>query len=145
MTFITPSHKKTSFTCPYCKADYLEARSILSRSPKGAAALLRLTVQKLLPHIGGEGKHIDADIANLVQQGLHVQVQQALDSCRVIGNNAVHPGEMNISDSPEIAANIFELVNFIVDNRISQPKKIQAIYSALPQKNLSAIENRDKK
>jgi hypothetical protein len=128
-----------------CKNDFLEARSIISRSPRGAAALLRLVIQKLLPSIGGEGKKIDTDIALLVQKGLAVEVQQALDACRVIGNNSVHPGEMNISDTPEIAVQMCELINFIVDNRISQPKKIRAIYSSLPAKNIAAIEARDKK
>lgn len=129
----------------YCRDDFVEARSIISRSPRGAAALLRLVIQKLLPSLGGTGKNIDEDIALLVKGGLAVEVQQALDSCRVIGNNSVHPGEMDISDTPEVAAQMCELINFIVENRISQPKKIKAIYTSLPLKNIAAIEARDKK
>lgn len=126
-----------------CKADYLEARNIISRSPRGAAALLRLVIQKLMPHIGEKGKNIDADIASLVQKGLPVEVQQALDACRVIGNNAVHPGEIDLTATPDLAVQMCELINFIVENRIAQPKKIKAIYSALPSKNLNAIQARD--
>jgi hypothetical protein len=126
-----------------CAGDFLEARSILSKSPRGAAALLRLTIQKLMPHLGEKGKNIDEDIAALVKKGLPVEIQQALDACRVIGNNAVHPGEIILSDSPELAAQMGELINFIVDNRISQPRKIKELYGRLPQRNLDAIVKRD--
>jgi Domain of unknown function (DUF4145) len=126
-----------------CRSDYLEARSILSKSPRGAAALLRLVIQKLMPHIGGKGANISDDIGALVKAGLDATVQQALDSCRVIGNNAVHPGELSLQDTPEMAAQMCHLINFIVDNRITQPKRIKAIYAALPAGAIAAIEKRD--
>jgi hypothetical protein len=126
-----------------CVEDYNEARDIVARSPRASAALLRLTIQKLLSELGEKGKNINEDIGSLVAKGLPVEVQQALDYCRVIGNNAVHPGEIEISDNPDVAHSLFEMVNFIVEVRISQPKKIAELYNVLPAGALKAVEKRD--
>lgn len=68
---------------------YLEAASIHGKSPRGAAALLRLSIQVLCKELGESGKNINTVIASLVKKGLLEIVQQFLDTVRVIGNNAV--------------------------------------------------------
>lgn len=126
-----------------CVVDYDEARSIVAISPRAASALIRLALQKLMITLGEKGKNINDDIGSLVEKGLPVQVQQALDFCRVVGNNAVHPGEIEINDTPEIAHNLFNMMNFIIEDRISRPKHIQSLYAQLPEGAREAVEKRD--
>jgi len=130
---------------PDITEDYVEARSIVSYSPRGAAALLRLSVQKLCKHLGESGENINTDIGNLVKKGLPVQIQKALDIVRVTGNNAVHPGEMQLQEEPGNVQLLFELVNIIVENQISQPRAINDLYGKLPEGAIEAIERRDSK
>jgi hypothetical protein len=126
-----------------CAIDFGEARDIFTKSPRAAAALLRLSIQKLMPHLGEKGANINDDIKSLVSKGLPVAVQQSLDYCRVVGNNAVHPGEIDINDSPEVAQYLFAMINFIVEDRISRSKEIQKLYQSLPEAAREAIEKRD--
>ena len=128
-----------------CQSDYLEARQIFVASPRSAAALLRLCVQRLLVALGGSGKRIDDDIAALVARGLPAQVINALDICRVVGNNAVHPGEIDVNDDPELVANLFELINFIVRETIEREKSLAGMMSKLPAGAIEAITRRDSK
>jgi len=127
----------------HIRIDYEEAASILSRSPRAAAGLLRLPIQKLCVELKQPGKNINDDIAALVRNGLPAGVQKALDSVRVIGNEAVHPGLIDFADTPEIAATLFSILNFIVEKMISEPKEIEAIYGQLPAEKRQAIQKRD--
>src|SRR5262249_1608771 len=122
------------------RTDYEEARQIAANSPRGAAALLRLGIQKLCVYLGESGKNINDDIAALVKKGLPVEIQQALDIVRVVGNNAVHPGELNASDVAAVSSALFDLVNQIIEERISRPKKLQAMFAKLPQSAQQAIK-----
>jgi Domain of unknown function (DUF4145) len=126
------------------KQDYEEARQIQTFSPRGSAALLRLCIQKLCIKLGEKGKNINDDIASLVSKGLSPQVQQALDIVRVVGNEAVHPGQIDLNDNTEIANNLFGLVNIICDVMITQPKHIEEMYNnVVPESKKEAIKKRD--
>jgi hypothetical protein len=126
------------------KFDYDEARSILELSPRGAAALLRLAIQKLCKHLGESGENINNDIANLVRKGLPEKLQRALDSVRVIGNNAVHPGQIDLTDDTTTAGKLFVFINIICDILITQPKNIDDFYDTkIPDNLKEAINKRD--
>lgn len=125
------------------KRDYEEAAQIVQKSPRAAAALLRLAIQKLCASLGGSGDNLNSDIATLVQNGLPGKVQKMLDTVRVIGNHAVHPGEINLDDQPQTAEALFRLVNIIAEKMITDPKEIDALYGSLPEKDKEQIAKRD--
>ena len=125
--------------------DYYEARDILNKSPRGSAALLRLAIQKLCKKLGVKGKNINDDIAELVKKGLPMIIQQALDYVRVVGNSAVHPGQIDLKDDKETAINLFKLINLIADVMITQPKEVDKLFNTLPQGQKDAISKRDNK
>jgi hypothetical protein len=104
---------------------------------------LRLAVQKLCDFLELPGKKLDDQIGAAVKKGVSVAVQQALDSVRVIGNNAVHPGQIDIRDDPGTATTLFMLVNLIAEKLITEPKAVKAMYETLPEGARAAIAKRD--
>lgn len=125
---------------------YNEALSIAMDSPKGATALLRLALQLLLKQLGKSGKNINNDIKELVSEGLSPKIQQALDLLRVVGNNAVHPGQIDLSDDNEIAIKLFHILNFIANEMITKPKELEFLYSSIiPDDTKQHIKDRDGK
>jgi hypothetical protein len=128
---------------PEIIADFEEARSILQRSPRGAAALFRLCIQKVCVQLGESGKNINADIAALVKKGLNPKVQKSLDVVRVIGNESVHPGTIDLRDQPQTAVQLASLINMIADAMITQPKLVDELYGTLPEAKREEIKKRD--
>ena len=126
------------------KEIFEESRQILSSSPRASAALLRLCVDKITEELGEKDRDLNARIGNLVKKGLSTQIQQALDVVRVTGNDALHIGQINVNDSPETAHSLFDIVNIIIQKMISEPKKINEMYKALPKEKQDSITNRDK-
>jgi hypothetical protein len=118
------------------RTDYEEARSIAAQSPRGAAALLRLCIQKLCKYLGEAGNNINGDIRSLIGKGLDPRI-------RVIGNSAVHPGQIDLRDDSKIVSSLFGLINIIAERMISHPQHIDNLYEALPESKKAQIAKRD--
>ena len=127
------------------KKYYDEARAIFYESPRGAAGLLRLAIQKLMIELGEDGDNLNKAIGNLVKKGLSERIQRSLDIVRVIGNNAVHPGQIVIEDNTEVAMSLFKITNLIVDDIITKSKEIDELYNNLPEGVKGQITERDAK
>lgn len=125
---------------------YDEASLIYNKSPRAACALLRLAIDRLCNELGETDRDINKNIGTLVRKGLPLAVQQALDVVRVVGNKAVHPGQIAFDvDDKNTATMLMRLLNIIVERMISEPKEINSLYQGLPESVKNAIENRDKK
>ncbi len=120
-----------------------EAREVSSASRKSAAALLRLALQVLVDQLEPGKASINDKIGALVRRGLDPQVQKAMDVLRVVGNNAVHPGVIDLEQDDELLPALFGLLNLVVEQVIARPKHIASLYGALPATAQSAIARRD--
>ena len=128
------------------KADYEEAASIANRSPRSAAALLRLAIEKLCKHLGAKGSKLDGYIGYLFKEKLITeQIQKALDIVRVIGNYAVHLGTIDLKDDIQTVESLFNLINIIAEHTITNQKHIDSMYEKLPDSKKDAIAKRDNK
>jgi Domain of unknown function (DUF4145) len=123
--------------------DFIEARAVLPYSPRSSAALLRLALEKLCIHLELPGKSLNEHIAALVKQGLPPKVQKAFDIVRVIGNNAVHPGSIDLRDDQQSALILFDLINLIVEQTITLTRMVEETYQKLPQSARHQIVQRD--
>jgi hypothetical protein len=95
-------------------ADFEEAAVILNKSPRGAAALIHLSIQTLMQETG---KHLDDKIASLVSKGLEVELQESMEALRALGNNELHSGYIDLKEDKATATRIFALLKMIVERR----------------------------
>ena len=124
---------------------YNEAGLIYNKSPRAACALLRLAIDRLCNELGEIDRDINKNISALVKKGLPESVQKALDVVRVVGNKAVHPGQIVFDvDDKATAIMLMRLVNIIVERMITEPKEIDLLYQGLPESIKESIERRDK-
>lgn len=98
-----------------------------------------------MPILGEKGDNLNDNIRSLVETGLRPEIQMALDSVRVIGNEAVHPGVLDLKDDEDTALAMFGLINLIVEHAITAKKRAEAAYGLLPQSKRDAIAKRDGK
>ncbi len=93
--------------------------------------------------LGAQSDNLNAAVGKLVEMGLSPKVGQAMDALRVIGNESVHPGQIDVDDDPQLALNLFDLVNIVVQSMVTDPQMITEIYGRLSQGQRDQIERRD--
>lgn len=127
------------------KRTFAEASRISAISPRASAALSRLALQELCIHLKCKAENLNEQIAELVGRGLNPDIQQMLDAVRVIGNNAVHPGEIDLKDDEETARFLLNCINRICQRMITERLEAQKLFDQLPPGARSAIERRNEK
>lgn len=129
------------------KEIYTEARDIAWKSPRAAAALLRLALEKLTEELGETEWALNTRIGNLKKKWLPERAIQALDIVRITANEwASHLGQIDLtgSDNAEIVNQLFFLLNFIVEHVITVNNQLDAMYANLPPDKKQGIVDRDK-
>lgn len=122
-----------------------EAAKVLEHSPRASAALSRLALQQLCQDLGCESNYLDDQIAELVSRGLSPDIQQMLDGIRVIGNNAVHPLEIDISEDQDTPLFLLTCINRICQRLITEKQEAEKLYEMLPPGAKEKIEKRTKR
>ena len=98
----------------------------------------------MCPLLGATENKIDDAIGQLVKEGkIGLDVQKALDSLRVIGNESVLPGIMDMKDDFETAIALFNVLNIIVERTISYDKQIEELWGKIPNSKKEHIKKRD--
>ena len=138
-----PSH----VDMPYSVVGYYkEARQIVEDSPRAAAALLRLAAKKLCEELGETEQNLNRAIGNLKKKGLPESVIQSLDSLRITGNEGgAHEGQIDLSgeDNKLLVEKLFQLLNFIVEKTIAEPRNIEETFHSMPEGPKQSVKNRD--
>jgi len=127
---------------PNVQREYEEASQTLEASPRGAAALLRLAIEKLCKELGVSGESVKDDIALFVREDVDARVQKVLDAARIIESNAMRPGQIGLGDDRATAETLSGLVNLICEKMIVEPRHLQAVYTKLREGAGNAMEQR---
>ena len=129
------------------KKDHNEAASILSRSPKSAAALLRMATEKLCQQLvgeDGEKASLAENIEKLKEKGmLEPSIVDMMETLRLAGNNAVHPGGFfDDEDNHAIATKLFGLINQIAKEAITIPRERKQLHDQVKEQDASSRKNK---
>ncbi|WP_418954661.1 DUF4145 domain-containing protein [Sutterella wadsworthensis] len=115
---------------PEAKKTFLEAQSILGKSPRGACMLLRLCLEQLLTELDFKDDRLADKIKKAASDG--TPVKALMDACRLAGNEFVHAGTLESLDKSklnpqETAEALSEFINQVVFYLVTTPAKIKEI------------------
>lgn len=126
---------------------YNEAASITNKSPRAAAALLRLALERLLEALGETHGNLNKRIGNLYGS-VPADVTKIMDIIRITGNNGIHDGDIGVinidgKDDKENVLVLFKFINHLTDLFITQPKILDDITNNFTPDQKSGIERRN--
>lgn len=108
--------------------NYKEAAAVFSKSPRAAAALLRLTIEQLCIELGCKGENLYEKINDLATKDANLQeVIESLNIVRHVGNEGSHVGTIQLNETPNIVEDMFVLINFVAEQLLTAPKKRKKI------------------
>jgi hypothetical protein len=98
--------------------DFEEAAAILNKFPRGAAALTRICIQKMMPLVKGNAENLDENLSSLVRKGLKVEIQQAMDVLQLVRKSPLQPSEVDLKEENETAKTLLNSLKVILERRM---------------------------
>ncbi len=104
-----------------------EAAAVATLSPVCAAALLRTAIEKLCKHLGYKERSLKATISRMKKENVldDTLLYEAMESVRLVGNEAVHEGVIQFDDDAHAVGTLFAIVNHVVEKLIGYPKRVK--------------------
>jgi hypothetical protein len=100
--------------------DLDEAAAILDKFPRGATALMRVCIQKLVPLLKENGKELSDDVSSLVRKGLEMEIQQAMDVLQVLRSDSTQLNPLESQADRETALRFLDSLKEVLERRMSQ-------------------------
>lgn len=129
---------------------FMEAVAVLPHSKRAAAALCRAALERLVKHVDNEAPkkaRLDERLVRLEGQVSSPTID-LMNVLRHVGNTALH-GEQDgdgsaiiyiDEDDETIAETFFLVINTIVDELITKPRRSAELYNTLPESVRKAYE-----
>jgi hypothetical protein len=102
------------------RQDLEEAAAMLNQSPRGATALMRVCIQKLVPLLQQDGKCLNDYISSLVRKALEVEIQQSMEVLQVLRNDPGQPSNLETKENKEMALRFVDSLKAILERRMLQ-------------------------
>jgi hypothetical protein len=99
--------------------DVEEAAVVLNKSPRGATALMRLCIQKLVPLLEENGKELNQRVSSLVRKGLEMEIQQAMDVLEVLRSDSAQLNPLESQADRETALRFLDSLKEVLERRMS--------------------------
>jgi hypothetical protein len=99
--------------------DVEEAAVVLNKSPRGATALMRVCIQKLVPLLEENGKELNQRVSSLVRKGLEMEIQQAMDVLEVLRSDSAQLNPLESQADRETALRFLDSLKEVLERRMS--------------------------
>ena len=100
--------------------DLEEAAAILNKFPRGATALMRVCIQKLVPLLEDNGNALNQRVSSLVRKGLEMEAQQAMDVLQVLRSDPAQLTHLESQADKETALRFIDSLKEVLERRMSQ-------------------------
>jgi hypothetical protein len=101
--------------------DLEEATAILNKFPRGATALMRVCIQKLVPLLEDNGKELNQRVSSLVRKGLEMEMQQAMEVLQLLRSDPVQLSQLEShADNKKTALRFLDSLKEVLERRMSQ-------------------------